>query len=273
MVNGRFGREGSGSARSAGPRRARITSSADEFGPGRDRRGGQAQAHARGRTRSRRQGASQDVNGDALPWPCPVMAFAMEPKATRRRGEGVRRAAPAPRGGPHDRRAPRRRETGEEIVAGLTEIHVEVIVQRMKDRFGAEVSAQAAAGALPRDDPRTGQGTRAVQEADRRAGASSATARSRSSRSADGVGLRVREPDQGRRDPVGLHPGGGEGGRGDDGARGRWPATRSRASGSRWWTARNHTVDSSEMAFKVAGVAGLQAGHGVGPSRCSWSRS
>jgi len=30
-------------------------------------------------------------------------------------------------------------QTGEEIVAGLTQIHVEVIVDRMRDRFGAEV--------------------------------------------------------------------------------------------------------------------------------------
>ncbi len=33
----------------------------------------------------------------------------------------------------------RDRQTGEQIVAGLTQIHVEVIVERMKDRFGAEV--------------------------------------------------------------------------------------------------------------------------------------
>ena len=31
-------------------------------------------------------------------------------------------------------------QTGEQIVAGLTQVHVEVIVGRMKERFGAEVT-------------------------------------------------------------------------------------------------------------------------------------
>jgi elongation factor G len=31
-------------------------------------------------------------------------------------------------------------QTGEQIVAGLTQVHVEVIVERMRDRFGAEVT-------------------------------------------------------------------------------------------------------------------------------------
>src|ERR671931_440554 len=34
-------------------------------------------------------------------------------------------------------------ETGEQILAGLTQIHVEVLVDRMKDRFGAEVELHA----------------------------------------------------------------------------------------------------------------------------------
>src|SRR5256885_348369 len=31
-------------------------------------------------------------------------------------------------------------ETGEQIIAGLTQVHVEVIVERMKERFGAEIA-------------------------------------------------------------------------------------------------------------------------------------
>src|SRR4029077_19547773 len=30
-------------------------------------------------------------------------------------------------------------ETGQQIIAGLTQVHVEVIVDRMKNRFGAEI--------------------------------------------------------------------------------------------------------------------------------------
>ena len=71
--------------------------------------------------------------------PRPVMAFAMEPKA---RGDEEKAFAALRRLQEEDPTIDVHRdaETGEEIVAGLTEIHVEVIVQRMKDRFGAEVS-------------------------------------------------------------------------------------------------------------------------------------
>ena len=70
--------------------------------------------------------------------PRPVMAFAMEPKA---KGDEEKAFAALRRLQEEDPTVDvhRDRETGEEIVAGLTQIHVEVIVDRMKERFGAEV--------------------------------------------------------------------------------------------------------------------------------------
>ncbi len=70
--------------------------------------------------------------------PRPVMAFAIEAKAKgdeEKMGTALRRLQEEdPTIDFH-----RDLQTGEQIVAGLTQIHVEVIVDRMKERFGAEV--------------------------------------------------------------------------------------------------------------------------------------
>jgi elongation factor G len=72
------------------------------------------------------------------PMPRPVMAFAIEAKAKgdeEKMGQALRRLQEEdPTIDFH-----RDTETGEQILAGITQIHVEVIVDRMKERFGAEV--------------------------------------------------------------------------------------------------------------------------------------
>jgi elongation factor G len=76
------------------------------------------------------------------PMPRPVMAFAIEAKAKgdeEKMGQAIRRLQEEdPTIDFH-----RDLETGEQILAGLTQIHVEVLVDRMKDRFGAEVELHA----------------------------------------------------------------------------------------------------------------------------------
>src|SRR2546427_6890143 len=74
-----------------------------------------------------------------LKLPAPVMAFAVEPKS---RGDGEKALASRRRlqeGGPtidlH-----RDQPTREQIVAGLSQVHVEVIVDRLRERFGVEVT-------------------------------------------------------------------------------------------------------------------------------------
>jgi elongation factor G len=70
--------------------------------------------------------------------PRPVMAFAIEPKTKgddEKVGTALRRLQEEdPTLDFH-----RDEQTGEQILAGITQIHVEVIVDRMKERFGAEV--------------------------------------------------------------------------------------------------------------------------------------
>lgn len=73
-----------------------------------------------------------------LDLPAPVMAFAYEPKS---KGDEEKAASAIRRLTEEDPTLDVHRdpETGEQIIAGLSQIHVEVIVDRMKRRFGAEI--------------------------------------------------------------------------------------------------------------------------------------
>jgi elongation factor G len=73
-----------------------------------------------------------------LELPAPVMAFAYEPKT---KGDEEKAANAIRRLTEEDPTLDVHRDpqTGEQIIAGLTPVHVEVIVERMKDRFGAEI--------------------------------------------------------------------------------------------------------------------------------------
>jgi elongation factor G len=140
--------------------------------------------------------------------------------------------------------------TGEQIVAGLTQIHVEVVLGRLKERFGVEVNLKPPR--VPyletiRQPAKAHAGTRS-----RPAGAgSSPTAISRSSRSRRRR-LRVRQCDQGRRHPRRVHSGGRKGRAGGDGIRrGRGLPGPGRAR-----EAVRREVPSGrllEHAFKIAG--------------------
>jgi len=78
------------------------------------------------------------VSFPPLDLPEPVMAFAFEP---RTKGDEEKAASAIRRLEEEDPTLDVHRdsETGEQIIAGLTQVHVEVIVDRIKRRFGAEV--------------------------------------------------------------------------------------------------------------------------------------
>jgi elongation factor G len=73
-----------------------------------------------------------------LDLPAPVMAFAFEPKS---KGDEEKAASALRRLEEEDPTLDVHRDpdTGEQIIAGLTQVHVEVIVDRMKRRYGAEI--------------------------------------------------------------------------------------------------------------------------------------
>jgi elongation factor G len=70
--------------------------------------------------------------------PAPVMAFAFEPKSKGDEEKAVKALRRLREEDPtlDVHRDP---QTGEQIIAGLTQIHVEVIVERMRERYGAEI--------------------------------------------------------------------------------------------------------------------------------------
>ena len=100
--------------------------------------------------------------------PAPVMAFAIEPKT---KGDEDKVFTSLRRLQEEDPTIDLHRDpqTGQQIVAGLSQIHVEVIVDRLRVALRRRGHAEAAARPLPGDDPRRRQGPRTPQEAVRRA--------------------------------------------------------------------------------------------------------
>jgi elongation factor G len=81
----------------------------------------------------------QPISMPSIELPAPVMAFSIEPKA---KGDEDKVFTALRRLQEEDPTIDlhRDQQTGEQIVAGLSQIHVEVIVDRMRSRFGAEVT-------------------------------------------------------------------------------------------------------------------------------------
>ena len=111
------------------------TGHASEFGPG--------DIGAVAKLKETRAGdwlASRDepIEMPSIRLPAPVMAFAIEPKS---KGDEDKVFTALRRLQEEDPTIDLHRDsqTGEQIVAGLSQVHVEVIVERLKSRFGAEV--------------------------------------------------------------------------------------------------------------------------------------
>jgi elongation factor G len=82
--------------------------------------------------------AEHDLEPPALGFPEPVMSFAVTPKS---KGDEDKVAQALRRLGEEDPTLQLRRDaqTGEELLAGMSQVHVEVAVERAKRRFGVEM--------------------------------------------------------------------------------------------------------------------------------------
>ena len=110
--------------------------SADSFGPG--------DIGAVAKLKETRAGdwlAARDtpISMPSIKLPAPVMAFAIEPKA---KGDEEKVFTALRRLQEEDPTIDLHRDpqTGEEIVAGLSQVHVEVVVDRLRSRFGVDVN-------------------------------------------------------------------------------------------------------------------------------------
>jgi elongation factor G len=114
----------------------RETAHVDEFGPG--------DIGAVAKLKETRAGdwlAARDepITMPSIPLPAPVMAFAIEPKT---KGDEDKCFTALRRLQEEDPTIDLHRDpqTAEQIVAGLSQIHVEVVIARLRERFGAEVT-------------------------------------------------------------------------------------------------------------------------------------
>ena len=205
----------------------------------------------------------QPITMPSIKLPAPVMAFAVEPKS---KGDEDKVFTALRRLQEEDPTIDLHRDsqTGEQIVAGLSQVHVEVIVERLKARFGAEVNLKP---------PRV-----PYQETIRR----SAKAHGRHKKQTGGRGqfgdchieIEPRETGEGFEFvnaikggviPTGFIPAVEKGvlEAMHEGVVAGYPVKDVRV---RLYDGSYHTVDSSEMAFKVAGsMAMKQALADAGP--------
>jgi elongation factor G len=206
-----------------------------------------------------KQTQAGDVLGEAeegvafapLDLPSPVMAFAFEPKS---KGDEEKAAAAIRRLREEDPTLDVHRDaqTGEQILAGLTQIHVEVIVERMKRRFGAEIELHP-----PRVPYR--ETIRRPAEAHARYKKQSggrgqfADCKIEIEPAEDGAGLEFVNQIKGAAIPGGFIPA-VEKGVAEAMLHGTVAGYPVRDVRVRLVDGKHHDVDSSEMAFKVAGA-------------------
>ncbi len=192
----------------------------------------------------------EEVAFAPLDLPAPVMAFAYE---TRSKGDEDKAAAAVRRLTEEDPTLDVHRDaqTGEQIIAGLTQIHVEVIVARMKRRFGVEIELHP---------PRV-----PYQESIRRPASAHARYKKQSGGrgqfadckieiepAEDGAGLEFVNKIKGAAIPGGFIPAVEKGvvEAMEHGTVAGYPVKDVRV---RLVDGKHHDVDSSEMAFKIAG--------------------
>ena len=187
-----------------------------------------------------------------MDFPEPVIAVAIEPKTKAdqdKLGAGLQRLAEED----PTFRVRTDEETGQTLISGMGELHLEIIVDRLMREFS---STRTSAG---RRSPTARRSASPVEKIEgkfvRQTGGRGQYGHAVINVEPDraGRGLRVRRQDRRRQDPARVHRR-----RSTSASRRRWspassPATRSSTCGSSSIDGSFHDVDSSEMAFKVAG--------------------
>ncbi|TMM11158.1 MAG: elongation factor G [Actinobacteria bacterium] len=209
-------------------------------------------------------GEDGDYGLSVPPLPSPVMAFAIEPKT---KGDEDKVFTALRRLQEEDPTVDLHRDaqTGEQIVAGLSQVHVEVIVDRMKERFGAEVNLKPPR--VPYQEtikgPAKAQGRYKKQTGGR---GQFGDCRIEIEPLPQGEGFQFENAIKGGVIPSGFIPAVEKGIREAmaDGVVAGYPMKDLRV---RLYDGSYHSVDSSEMAFKIAGsMAFKQAAEHASPT-------
>ncbi len=205
----------------------------------------------------------EPIEMPSIKLPAPVMAFAVEPKS---KGDEEKVFTALRRLQEEDPTIDLHRDpqTGEQIVAGLSQVHVEVIVARLKSRFGAEVNLKPPR--VPYQEtvrkPAKAHGRHKKQTGGR---GQFGDCHIEIEPLAPGAGFEFVDAIKGGVIPSGFIPAVEKGVREamQEGVVAGYPVKDVRV---RVYDGSYHTVDSSEMAFKVAGsLAMKQALEQAGP--------
>jgi elongation factor G len=195
--------------------------------------------------------APEEIGFVRLDLPNPVMAFAYEPKS---KGDEEKAAAAVRRLCEEDPTLDVHRDaqTGEQIIAGLTQVHVEVIVARMKSRFGVEIELHPPR--VPyQESIRQPAGAHARYKKQSGGRGQFADCQIEIEPSEDGVGLEFVNQIKGAAIPGSFIPA-VEKGVEEAMAHGTVAGYPVKGVRVRLVDGKHHDVDSSEMAFKIAGA-------------------
>jgi len=186
-----------------------------------------------------------------LDLPAPVMAFAYEPRS---QGDEEKAAAAVRRLAEEDPTLDVHRDpqTGEQIIAGLTQAHVEAIVARMKRRFGVEVDLHPPRVPYQETIRSTAKAHARYKKQSGGRG-QFADCRIEIEPAEDGAGLDFVDQIKGAAIPGSFIPA-VEKGVVEAMARGTVAGYPVRDVRVRLVDGKHHDVDSSEMAFKIAGA-------------------
>jgi elongation factor G len=204
--------------------------------------------------------ASRDepISMPRLKLPAPVMAFAVEPKS---RGDEDKVLSSLRRLQEEDPTIDlhRDQQTGEQIVAGLSQVHVEVIVDRLRERFGVEVTLKPPR--VPYQEtirrPAAGHGRHKKQSGGRGQFGDCQIAIEPLNAGSDHGGFEFVNQIKGGVIPTSFIPAVEKGVRDamETGVLAGYPVQGVRV---RLFDGAFHSVDSSEIAFKLAGVQAMR---------------
>jgi elongation factor G len=198
-----------------------------------------------------------------LDLPDPVMAFAYEPRS---KGDEEKAATAVRRLTEEDPTLDVHRDaqTGEQIIAGLTQIHVEVVVARMKRRFGVEIDLHPPR--VPyQESIRSPASAHARYKKQSGGRGQFADCKIEIEPAEDGTGLEFVNKIKGAAIPGGFIPA-VEKGIEEAMAHGTVAGYPVKGVRVRLVDGKHHDVDSSEMAFKIAGaMAFKEAMEGADP--------